>query len=534
MHRVLLTRALADGAQVTNANQPNEVRCAAAIDNLNEAFKAIHSSAAGLDVVGLGDAAKNSLIFLKERLSLEGTKSADVWSTPSVFMAVPLDLLHDAVCGVHLPNKDAEILRSLRNDPKCKKRNPDDQRRQDEQRLARLQWCTVTLAPNVIRVRNRVDGIEVEAIAPALVDEANLPREGLAFTLPLFILFELFDRTANVPSLVKRSRDHQQKQLIMLRYDPVNGLLQIVYGTAHIRCSVQPLPVPETPLADIALDAPRRSIATTPLADGLRWVLRLGAPAMNVLQEGRHVIGSDGHNLIVFAEDGQDREELVIEARIAQPLASVLRRLQNGANIRTDGGHHFIEKGVITLSFGVAQRDLHDFEEVEQAVTRNGASLTIRDEELLDLLIAAKAIGANRASLELLSGPCPQLKLTAAVSEKDGSTSRVVSYTEVCCSSDPSAIVGQAIEIDVSAWIKLVGPIEHKPVDLIVGEHRSGVLLAHQLNKRNVRTALAVRPVEGAQHQPDSLMIAARESASYRPTMRWVRMREPSRSLPSK
>lgn len=500
-----IVRALVSAVQATDRDQPDERCCAAAIDRLNDVFGALR---AGLNPqeVGLGKCASAALAELRAQLFAARTHGSG--DAPGIFAAVPLDLIHEAIVSAHLPNRDRALLDRLRDPLLINKGLPPDRKRADERLQAKLQWCTITLAPDLIRLRNRVDDLECEVSTPALLDHGDPGQGAVAFTFPFHVMWELFDRVRCVPRLVSWGRETQRKQLILFHYDPDEGLLEIFYGATRLNCSVEPLPAPEPALSSLTFNGPRRIMACDALADALRWVLRLGSGASNVLHENRQVVADYGSGQISYTDESIDAGELVIGALVAKSLRYAFTRMGGNAEIRTDGDHHFIQKGVATLAFAAARADHRDYKQIEERIRTKGACITVTDSDLLPALGIANATGAGTARLEVLVGAHPQLRLTALGRDEWGFTFKAVTYVPIGCVVDAGGLTDCAFDISLPEWLHSIGFQEDKSVEIIVSDDQTGVLLTHQHGLRRVTGLFAAAPSQSEPHEWDARMVA--------------------------
>jgi DNA polymerase III delta prime subunit len=501
-----LARAFAAARiQAADPDQPDEARCAAAIDSLNTAFAALRSGV-NPEEVGLGERARSALAEMKARLSGNGI---DVVSHASdILAAVPLDFLHEAIVSVHLPNGDRGLLLQLRDSKRIRTCTPAERKRADERLRARLQQCTITLAPGLIRVHNQVNGLECEVSAPAQIGQSDAMRDVAAFTLPFHVMWELYDRVRGVHRSIRWMRETQRKQLILFRYAPDRGTLEIFQGASRLLRSVEPLPAPESALRSLAADSDRRTMACDALAVGLSWTLRLGSGGSNISQRDRSVVTNIGPSQVTFADPSIDPDELVIGSGVAAALRYALTRMGGNAEIRSDGYHHYIEKGVATLCFEVAKADHRDWGYVEERVRANGACLTVNDKALLLALCRMEATGAEAASLEVLLGAYPQLKFSALGCDKFGYTYKAVDYIPLARVDNPDCLVGQAVEIRAREWLLSLGFTEDKAIKILVSNDRTGVLLTHQNGSRRVSGLFPASPAPSEPHERDAQMVA--------------------------
>ncbi len=499
--RHMIDRAVRNGADPADRDLPDEVRCAAAIKRLNSAFSTVRSGA-GLEAAGLGEGAQIALAALRE---VKGADRALVNAHRGVFMAIPLDLLHDAVVGVQLPNEDQAILRSLRDQPVRPKGKVELRAKADERLRARLQLCTITLMQSAIKVHNCLKGIDICAISPAMRHEPERHSADIAFTLPFHVLFELFDRTRGSRGF--RWNDVANKhQLVFFRYVAEEGALAIFDGSMSLQFSVEPLPAPEPALADMAPDAPRRAIATIPLIEGLDWVSRW-AECCDVIQDAGAIVSTHRMRPISFSSPDIEPGRIAIPANVATSLKSVLRRLGRGATIRDDGTHYYIANGVVTLAFAMASARCNDFQHIDGLINENGACLTLDAHALLRGLLFLSAIEADQARIELCPGDPAHLKLSANVINRRGTEDRGVHYVEVRAFTNPNAIVNQSAEIDIASWINILGGRDTELIDIVVSGDRTGVSLKQDHQSRVIHALGSVSAMPSDPHEWDTRIL---------------------------
>lgn len=501
--RHMIDRAIRNGADPADTNLPDEIRRAAAINNLNAASAKVRSRD-GLNAVGLDEDAKLALAALKEMKDGGQTRFN---SHHGVFMAIPLDLLHDAVVGVQLPNDDQAILRQLRepiNGLKgIKGTAPSEERYISDRRLAaRLQMCTIKLMREAVEFHNSIPGFDICATSPALHHESELHNSDISFTFRFHILSELFDHSLNGQHF-NWSNVANKQQLVFFHYVAREKTLTIIYGDTCLNISVDPMPAPETTLANLALDAPRRTFDTVSLIEGLDWVLRW-AGNFDVLQEAGAVISTNHVRPMSFSTPNIDRERIAIPAIVAPTLKRILRRLGAGAFIRDDGNHYFIEKGVFTLAFAIAPPYHSDFQNIHARINKNGIFLTLDAVAMLRALLLMRVIEADRARMELIPGNPAHIKLSA-VRYRNGKEDRAVDYFPVVDFANPDAIVNRSVEFDVLPWIDILSSREAKVIKIIISGDRTGVSIEQEHEERVVHALAMITPTLPDDHEWDRM-----------------------------
>ena len=497
-----IRRAMLRGARADDLEIPDPVRCAIALKNLNEAFQAV--SKHGLQEIGLDDEVTTALTVLK---ASESDRAGVAPSDTGILVAIPLSLLHDAVVAAALPNRDHQILSKLRVSTSARQaRERQDQA--DERSRAQLQWCTLTVDSDHVRIRNRVESLEIEASTPALVDSLEPGLEAAAFTMPFHILSELFDRTHGAPNDLSWSKERDRKQVILLHFLPSAGTLRLIYGSARISLAMETLVASEPPLSSLASDMVRSPLATAPLSRGLTWALMLGAGINNASQEGGAVIATGKVAQIVYRDNEVDQNSLVIGVKPVKPLQSVLRRFEDKTTIRSNGDHHFIEAGVVTLSFPTARASAADYRVVEEVVLEGGHRFELDGRALAVALSSLSIFNTSELYAELLLGDAPHLKLGAQDRNVKGKLSWGVTYVPVYDVENCTTLADRAFELDLQLLARLVNGIEDKPIKFWLHAGGQGVMLAHQFKDRSIRAVVNAKPVERQPHDNDVQMTA--------------------------
>ncbi|WP_156347630.1 MULTISPECIES: hypothetical protein [unclassified Sphingomonas] len=486
---------------------PDESQCALGMRSLTEFFEnyratvsLIREEAAGLHG-GLNRMLSKKLGYANEFL-------------PGIVFSIPMNVIHDMIASIHLPNRDSFVLSRLRG--KLEEGLDERGRRVDQRRREKLQWCRVTLTSDLLTVCNRVDGIECEVFAPVSVDGIPAEAKPVAFEVPFYVLDMLFDRTRGVPRLVGWGQEVQPDRPIYFHYNASRSLIEIVYDNAKLRLDVRPLEVAERSLTSLAANGPTQMLDCPVLAVALQWLHSLELSAASVVLKNGMLAANVEAGLAMSEDERLTAHDIVIGDALVKPLGHTLIRMGGNAEISLHDHHYFLRNGVATLSFAKESPDMIDPAELVQAIRKNGFCFAAKSDELLPSVGFMQALEGGDVHLEVLRGSHPHLRMICQ-GEHEGELFEGVTYVPIEINSnntdtdtDTGALCFAVTPCD---WKKLIGLAENKRVEVLVSAERDMVMIRYSNGENRIIGIFRCRKMASATREMDKVIVIEGDSA---------------------
>jgi hypothetical protein len=490
-------------------NRPDADRVHLAIAALQAAAH-MAASRDGNERLGLATDAATRLSLLRQCLPVGADASCEATNDGSVLIATRAGLLQDALYASYLPNPDAATTARITaiGDKKRGSEPLDGKTLQELASLrARLQKITLVLHSDRLRLRNSVIGIDVETSLPVRTDGPELPDEGLAFEVRHGALYDIFVRRSATPGGPRQLyparigvadfRKGEEEILLFLRYDPAGSQLELFIGTARLVIATEPKEVPDLALASQADAASRCVLPAAQLAEVIARIGRLGTPK-NVTYHTGYMVGQGAKGIVALRMAVSNSTVLGIPAKLASPLGGIFRRLREGATIRTDGDHNYVEKGPTTVAFPIAVPIAHSIDRELGSMHSNGQQVRVLRQELLNGLLLGTAMAGDAAAtlqltLEFDNGPEPAIVQSIRLNRPHGvctTTVEPINAVAQTCRSRTVAVV------DLAIWSALLVHSSAEYIDLMIDGGRKIMVVTQKSGDSEIHTFFAAHKAD--------------------------------------